>query len=306
MNPYIQKIKAFFYKPLIPWVTKKHRLVVVNDHNLTEEKSWTLSPFRFWSLILGFFSISFVFTIILIRFTFIGYFFLPNANTEQKKLKNEMLALYVELDSLQKELVSNASFVERIKMLTKEEFEYEKDVKLSAENVASETGKAKGLEDIPEKSQETRKLVETVQNEKKLQSLVQSIFVEGNARIDRNQMIAPVSGVISDTFALGRNHLGIDIVAPKGSVIKAVRSGTVILSSWSSDTGHMIGIQHDNNLITWYKHNSARLKNTGDRVESGEAIAIIGNSGEMSSGPHLHFELWYAGQPVNPKNYIEF
>jgi murein DD-endopeptidase MepM/ murein hydrolase activator NlpD len=119
-------------------------------------------------------------------------------------------------------------------------------------------------------------------------------------------MIAPVSGVISDTFALGRNHLGIDIVAPKGSVIKAVRSGTVILSSWSSDTGHMIGIQHDNNLITWYKHNSARLKNTGDRVESGEAIAIIGNSGEMSSGPHLHFELWYAGQPVNPKNYIEF
>jgi murein DD-endopeptidase MepM/ murein hydrolase activator NlpD len=78
------------------------------------------------------------------------------------------------------------------------------------------------------------------------------------------------------------------------------------MSTWSADTGHMIGIQHDNNLISWYKHNSARLKNLGDRVQAGEAIAIIGNSGEMSSGPHLHFELWYNGQPVNPQNYIQF
>ena len=82
--------------------------------------------------------------------------------------------------------------------------------------------------------------------------------------------------------------------------------GTVLFSGWTLETGNVIYIQHENNLTSAYKHNAELLKRTGERVKAGEAIAIIGNSGELSTGPHLHFELWYNGQPVDPEKYIVF
>ena len=97
-----------------------------------------------------------------------------------------------------------------------------------------------------------------------------------------------------------------DVAAPKNEAVKTTLDGTVILASWTSETGYTITVQHDNEIVSVYKHNSVLLKKAGERVKAGEAIAIVGDSGELTSGPHLHFELWYKGTPVDPQEYIRF
>jgi len=116
----------------------------------------------------------------------------------------------------------------------------------------------------------------------------------------------PLTGELSAGFSLEKKHFGVDILAPRQSPIKAIMDGWVIASDWTLETGHTIGIQHDNNLISFYKHNSVLLKEIGSYVKAGEAVAIIGNSGTLSDGPHLHFELWHKGLPVDPIQYINF
>jgi murein DD-endopeptidase MepM/ murein hydrolase activator NlpD len=103
-----------------------------------------------------------------------------------------------------------------------------------------------------------------------------------------------------------KRHFGIDILAPRNTPIKSALDGWVVQSDWTLETGNTIGIQHENNIITFYKHNSVLLKKVGSYVKAGEAVAIIGNTGEMTDGPHLHFELWYKGNPVDPADYINF
>ncbi|MBU6340986.1 MAG: M23 family metallopeptidase [Bacteroidetes bacterium] len=116
----------------------------------------------------------------------------------------------------------------------------------------------------------------------------------------------PVSGEVTSSFDLSKNHYGIDVAAPKNTAIKAAADGVVISSGYTVETGYSIAIQHPNNVVTMYKHNSVLLKPTGVTVKVGEAIALIGNSGESTSGPHLHFELWYKGRAMDPTDFINF
>jgi murein DD-endopeptidase MepM/ murein hydrolase activator NlpD len=241
---------------------------------------------------------------LVLKYTPLGKLVAAPTRLANKELRKEMEEIYINLDSLNKEVKSNAFYIESLRKISSEDFEFEKDVRMDSTEKGPNISKT--FADVPDKSKETNKLLKNVQKEKEINSLVQSLFSETGVKIDKSSFVAPVRGIVTDTFAPARSHFGTDIAATKGSVIQATRNGTVIMSTWSADTGHMIGIQHDNNLVSWYKHNSARLKNLGDRVQAGEAIAVIGNSGEMSSGPHLHFELWYNGQPVNPQNYIQF
>jgi murein DD-endopeptidase MepM/ murein hydrolase activator NlpD len=116
----------------------------------------------------------------------------------------------------------------------------------------------------------------------------------------------PVRGTISLEFGLNQKHFGVDIVAPKNTPVTAAADGFVVMSDWTQETGNTICIQHVNNMVTFYKHNDKNLKKVGDKVTVGEQIAVIGNTGEQTSGPHLHFELWQNGVPMNPKLYIKF
>lgn len=116
----------------------------------------------------------------------------------------------------------------------------------------------------------------------------------------------PVKGVVSRRFDLRGNHLGVDVLAKVNEPIKAASDGTVIISSWTQDSGYVVGVQHKNQLISFYKHNSVLLKKVGDNVRAGDIVSIIGNSGEYTDGQHLHFELWYNGNPVDPENFILF
>ncbi len=124
--------------------------------------------------------------------------------------------------------------------------------------------------------------------------------------ISQMHFFAPVKGLVTNSFNSVGDHYGTDIVAAANEVVKATLAGTIIMATWTLETGWVIQIQHKNNLISIYKHNAELLKRVGDYVEVGEAIAIIGNSGELTTGPHLHFELWYNGIPLDPEDYISF
>jgi murein DD-endopeptidase MepM/ murein hydrolase activator NlpD len=117
---------------------------------------------------------------------------------------------------------------------------------------------------------------------------------------------SPISGFISDQYDVKNGHLGVDIVAKVNEPIKGIADGTVIFSSWTQDSGYVIMIQHRGNLISSYKHNAQLLKKVGTFVSGGEIISIVGNSGELTNGPHLHFELWYNGNSLNPEEFVTF
>jgi len=133
----------------------------------------------------------------------------------------------------------------------------------------------------------------------------QSSFSE-DALISRIHFFKPVEGLVSNKFNLNNNHFGVDIVAAPNSVVKSILNGTVIMAVWTAETGYVIQVQHTANIVSLYKHNSSLLKKQGEKVKAGDAIAIVGNTGEFTTGPHLHFEIWQNGIPVNPEDYILF
>jgi murein DD-endopeptidase MepM/ murein hydrolase activator NlpD len=127
-----------------------------------------------------------------------------------------------------------------------------------------------------------------------------------NADLNTFLFFPPAKGTITSTFDPAKKHFGIDIVAAPNEAIKATLDGTIIFSDFTSETGYVIGIQHADNLVSIYKHNSALLKKSGEFVKAGDVIAIIGNSGELTEGTHLHFELWQNGIPINPQQFVSF
>ena len=116
----------------------------------------------------------------------------------------------------------------------------------------------------------------------------------------------PLNGMVTNSIDIANNHFGTDIVAKPNQVVSSVLDGTVIQATWSVEFGYVIQVQHEHNLISAYKHNSELLKPVGSRVRAGDPIAIIGNSGELTWGPHLHFELWFDGKAVDAETYINF
>ncbi len=116
----------------------------------------------------------------------------------------------------------------------------------------------------------------------------------------------PIKGMVTGKQDISTGHYGVDIVAKQNSRISSALDGTVIFSEWTMETGYVMIIQHDQNIVTCYKHNAELLKRQGEKVKAGEVIAIMGNTGKETTGPHLHFELWVNGNPINPQDYISF
>jgi murein DD-endopeptidase MepM/ murein hydrolase activator NlpD len=124
--------------------------------------------------------------------------------------------------------------------------------------------------------------------------------------ISQLHFFPPVKGIVTNSFQATKSHYGTDIVSGADEAVKSTLDGTVTMATWTLETGWVIQVQHSNNLISVYKHNAELLKRAGDYVKAGEPIAIIGNSGELTTGPHLHFELWHNGVALNPEDYILF
>ncbi len=126
-----------------------------------------------------------------------------------------------------------------------------------------------------------------------------------NLPIEGMHFFCPLKGVISQPYNPA-DHPFIDITAPAGSVVKAALDGTVIHAGWNNDSGYTIQLQHEGDIISIYKHNEKLLKKSGEKVSAGAPIALVGNMGDLSTGTHLHFELWHKGEAVDPARYINF
>jgi murein DD-endopeptidase MepM/ murein hydrolase activator NlpD len=130
--------------------------------------------------------------------------------------------------------------------------------------------------------------------------------VDVNQKLYDMHFFTPVHGIITGAFSPADGHFGVDLVAEPNEVVKAALDGTVTMSTWTLETGYVIQIQHDFELLSVYKHNASLFKTVGEKVVAGDAIAIVGNSGELTTGPHLHFELWHDRVPLDPVDYIVF
>ncbi|WP_028892198.1 M23 family metallopeptidase [Tenacibaculum sp. 47A_GOM-205m] len=273
-------------------LTDKYRLVILNEDTFQERFSLKLSRLNVF-VFSGVFSILLiVLTTLLIAFTGIREYIPGYSSTA---LKKKATRLTYEADSLRNRLAVIESYTKALKPVLTGDIEPEK--------IDSITTEMQTIVVDESKLQATKQ--DSLFREKIDNKDLFPLYEGGENRI-KNVFFSPLTGTISQPFDLNEKHYAIDIVAQTGTPVKAVADGTVILAEWTAETGYVITIQHPNEFISVYKHNGTLLKEQGDVVKSGEAIASVGSTGELTTGPHLHFELWNNGFPVNPTNYIDF
>ncbi len=291
-------------KPLIERLRQSYRLVIMNKETFQEISSYNLTLLNVYVLLSTVVVVVAIAVASLIAFTPLRRY-LPGYG-EGGHAYSEINNLNRQLAELEKELTIQRSYSENFRKILVGNIEELKEEPVSEATEADSFTDSVGMvERIPEDEQ--------LRRESEIERIRES---GGDIRVtnlsprdqplEQMYFIPPVTGEISAGFDANKNHLGVDILAPKNTAIKAAMDGFVFLSDWTIETGNTIGIQHSNNAITFYKHNSALLKKAGSFVRAGEAVAIIGNTGTLSSGPHLHFELWYKGKAVNPNDYISF
>ncbi len=272
----------------------KFRLIIFNDRTLEEVWYLRLSRLNIMVLTTSLFILIVVGVFALVAYTGIrqlipGY---PDGNLRRTIHMNA-----VRLDSLENEIRMRDQYFHNIKSLVAgEEPPNLVNISDSSMEPASITF-SKSIEDSILRMQ--------IEQEEQYNLLVLS-QQRSPTDLAGIHFFAPLRGLVTLPFNATENHFGTDIVAAPNEVVKATLDGTVIMDAWTVETGYVIHIQHENNLISVYKHNSELLKKSGNVVKAGDAIAIIGNSGELTTGPHLHFELWHNGAPIDPQSYIVF
>lgn len=273
----------------------KYRLVIMNDDTL--EKKLTVKMTRFNVFIFtGTAAVLLVVaTIYLIAFTPLREYIPGYADFNTRQVLRE---LSLRTDSLERDLRQKDLYIMNIRNIV----EGREIVEEIPDSIANSG--ALPVQDVS-RSREDSLLRAEMEEEFPFEegNLTTELAGQTQPNIHLN-FFTPLKGMVSRHFNSSRGHFGVDIVADLGEVIKATLDGTVIFSTWTMETGYTIGIQHEHNLISVYKHNSGLLKEQGSFVEAGEAIAVIGDTGLYSTGTHLHFELWLNGVPINPLDYI--
>ena len=273
----------------------KFRLIVMNDSTLEERLSIRFSTLEMFSLFSFGGFLLFVFFLLLVGYTPMNQFVPGKASG---RLHKDLIVIMLKTDSLEKKLLENELYLKNITAIVNGEDPIAIQMEGDTINVALEA------ELSFKKSKEDSLLRIAVEAEDKIS--ITAKRDKKNLDLENVLFFSPIKGVITNSFDSKKEHFGTDIVAKEDEPIKCVFDGVVVISHWTSETGYVIGIQHANGIFSLYKHNSILFKSVGEYVMSGEAIAVIGNSGDLSSGPHLHFELWYKGVAVNPENYISF
>lgn len=272
----------------------KYRFVVLNSENFEERLSFNLSRLNVFLLICVVTTILMGGTTLIIAYSPLREYIPGYTSTN---IRRQMVSLNLMSDSLKTELNNRDRYLQNIKNI----IEGQPIDTISTKVIQSvATQDEMNVERILEDSL----LREQVEAEEKFNFFGSTN--DNEQSIEKLVFFVPVKGLVTQSFNLDENHYGVDVVTKENELIKSSLNGVVVFSSWTSETGHVIAVQHENNLLSLYKHNSVLLKEQGERVEAGEAIAIIGNSGKWSSGPHLHFELWHNNKPVDPEKYILF
>jgi murein DD-endopeptidase MepM/ murein hydrolase activator NlpD len=278
-----------------------YRLVIMNDETFEEVGSYRLTMLNFYILLSSIVVVVAIIVVALIAVTPLKKY-IPGYGTGIAQ--QEVRVLTRSIDSLEAEIEAYDLYYENVQKMLVNKVETEDDIRRSGEV----EGSLDSIEPVEpsDVDEQLRKEVELDQIGAIVQSGQERSFQNRRTSLAQIYFVPPLNGEISAPFAPDKEHLGVDVLAPKNTAIKAALDGYVFISDWTLETGNTIGIQHDNNIITFYKHNSSLLKKAGSYVKAGEAIAIIGNTGTQSDGPHLHFEMWYNGKPMNPIDYISF
>lgn len=270
----------------------KYRLVILNEDTFEERVSFKLTRLNVFILAGISAIVLIILTTLLIAFTPLREYIPGYSST---KLKAQAQELLIKTDSLKTVIAINEqqyASIRRVLTGDLKTIEFDKD---SIQDSEVDTN------DITiQPSKEDSLLRATVEQQDKYNLFETAIRPADFA------LFPPVKGMITAGYDSTTKHYAVDVVTEKDEPVKAAADGTVIFASWTADTGHVIIIEHPNNLITAYKHNASLSKEQGDLVKAGEVIAIVGNTGEFTTGPHLHFELWNNGYPINPTNYIDF
>ncbi|CAZ95782.1 M23 family metallopeptidase [Zobellia galactanivorans] len=271
----------------------KYRLVILNESTFEEKISFKLSRLNVFvtgSLCtIGLIAL----TTLLIAFTPLREYIPGYSST---KLKKQATDLTYKTDSLVASLHNTNRYLESIRMVLRG------DVASQEVNLDSLRERFKidpsSIDLTPIKEDSLLRAEVALEDKYNL--------FERNATGAEIELFPPLSGEISNAYDPEKQHYAVDVTAPKDTPIKAVANGTVIFSEWTADTGYVIILEHKDGLISVYKHNGSLNKRQGEVVRAGEVIASVGNTGEFTTGPHLHFELWSNGNAVNPLDYIDF
>ena len=280
-------------KKIFQMLKDHYRLIIYNDSTIQTVWSIKLTPIKVLTLGSLGAILLILFTTVIIAYTPLrenipGY---PSAKVRQQILRN-----YILVDSLENEIKTRDNYFLKIKTLFQGEVPAEEfmgaDTSLKVAEAKFRNFNADSV--FEDKLLEEKNNLAVRQNTKRLPSIANIHF------------FTPLRGLITNKFNPKTEHLAVDVVGKQNARISNVLDGTVIFAGWTMDTGYSIFIQHESNIISVYKHNAELLKTVGDKVKSGEVIAIMGNSGELTTGPHLHFELWHNGTALDPETYIDF
>lgn len=283
------KTKKKFAKKLL----HKYRMVVLNEDTFEERFSFRLTRLNVFVTV-GLSAIFLVVvTTILIAFTPLREY-IPGYSSAELKEKAANLS-YVS-DSLQNVIRLNDMYLNSIKNALTGELDLEQ---LSRDSLLSEPITDAEYEEINRIKADSLLREEVAQEDK--YNILPSATEEINF-----SLFPPVKGTISDPYSVKNKHYAVDVVTSRNAPIKSVADGRVIFAEWTAETGYVIIIKHNYGLISAYKHNASLTKSQGDMVKAGEVIATAGNTGELTTGPHVHFELWNEGNPVDPSEYIDF
>ncbi len=279
------KKKSFLQK-----LTYHYRILIINDDTYEEKLSFKLNKLNVfvWTALFAFILIAG--TTYLIAFTPIKTY-IPGYTAPG--LRKNAIKLRLKTDSLEKALLLNTYYLNQLRKVLNNEISLDSfNRNYRQKNINIDTLKlAPGrIDSLLRKEVEER----------------ERFMVNRQKNTLTYNFIAPVKGIIVNAFNPEKKHFGIDIVLDKGTPVKSIAEGRIIFSDWSSETGNTIIIKHPGDVISVYKHNQKLLRNIGDEVKTGEVIAVSGNSGEKTTGPHLHFELWIKDTPVDPVDFINF
>jgi murein DD-endopeptidase MepM/ murein hydrolase activator NlpD len=275
------------------WLTNRYLLILRNEENFAEK---TTISFTYAKLILVTFILLLLMMIasLYLSSTLMSQWFDPRH--ELIIMDRNLVNLAEHVDSLENQMRIKDQFIHNVQRILIGDLENEDSLFINASNDQVNVA----IEPLPAIDSQFRKDFE----ESELS------FLAGNSSISQDleeqYFYAPIQGIVTTEFNLKDEHYGVDVVSQLNEPVKSVAEGTIIFSDWTQESGNVMAIQHRGNIISVYKHNSALLKKVGTFVHSGQVIAIIGNTGEFTTGPHLHFEMWYNGHPVDPAEFISF
>lgn len=271
----------------------KYRLVILNENTFEEKISFKLSRLNVFVTGTLFIIVLIGLTTLIIAFTPLREYIPGYSST---KLKRQATELTYKTDSLVTVLNYTNRYLDNVRKVLRGDIENNQENRDSLFEKYKLDPASVDLSPI----REDLLLREEVELEDKYNLFERNIENLGTL------MFSPISGTMSQGFDAKSKHFAVDLVAPKDTPVKSVADGTVLFAEWTSDTGYVIIIEHQDGFTSVYKHNGSLSKSQGDLVKAGEVIASIGNTGELTTGPHLHFELWRKGKPVDPQNYIDF